>query len=150
MSYTPVVSGNGLAGWSFLKATRASQQRAFDAGPQIRRDSEYFAKTIAGVKSAEELVADRRLRNVALAAYGLQDDIDNRFFIRKILEEGTTSTDALANRLAEHDRDGICRIKTSLRAGGPSGGDAAAWFGRAVDADPLAGRSMRPIAARAD
>lgn len=101
MSYTPVVSGSGLAGWSFLKATRASQQRAFDAGPQIRRDSEYFAKTIAGVKSAEELVADRRLRSVALVAYGLQDDIDNRFFIRKILEEGTTSNDALANRLAD-------------------------------------------------
>jgi len=65
-------------------------------------------------------------------------------------DDVVVETEALANRLAEHDRGGICRIKTSLRAGGPSGGDAAAWFGRAVDADPLAGRSMRPIAARAD
>lgn len=58
--------------------------------------------------------------------------------------------EALANRLAEHDADGIRRIKTSLRTGGPSQGDAKAWFDKALQADPLAGRSMRPIAARAD
>jgi len=65
-------------------------------------------------------------------------------------EHVVAETEALANRLAEHDRGGIYRIKTSLRGGGPSGGDATAWFDRAVAVDPLAGKSMRPIAARSD
>ncbi|WP_245710721.1 DUF1217 domain-containing protein [Citreimonas salinaria] len=38
---------------------------------------------------------------VALGAFGLQDDIDSKFFIRKILEEGTTERSALANKLAD-------------------------------------------------
>ena len=37
-------------------------------------------------------MADRRLLAVALGAFGLDDDIDNRFFIRKVLEEGTHRT----------------------------------------------------------
>jgi hypothetical protein len=38
---------------------------------------------------------------VALGAFGLDDDIDNRFFIRKILEDGTTASDALSNKLSD-------------------------------------------------
>jgi hypothetical protein len=38
---------------------------------------------------------------VALGAFGLDNDLGNRFFIRKILEDGTTSRTALANRLAD-------------------------------------------------
>ncbi len=58
------------------------------------------------------------------------------------------SAEGLAERLAAHDAAGIFRIKSSLRAMGPSGGDAAAWFDRAQAADPLAGRALRPVAAR--
>lgn len=46
-------------------------------------------------------MSDRRLLEVALGAFGLQDDINNKFFIRKILEEGTTASDALANRFSD-------------------------------------------------
>ena len=49
----------------------------------------------------EALVADRQLLSVALAAFGLEDDINNKYFIRKVLEEGTDADDALANRLAD-------------------------------------------------
>jgi len=56
---------------------------------------------IASVSTAEDLVADRRLLTVALGAFGLDDDIDSRFLIRKVLEEGTQEPRALANRLAD-------------------------------------------------
>jgi hypothetical protein len=47
-------------------------------------------------------VGDRRLLEVALGAFGLDDDIRNRFFIRKVLEEGTTSPSRrFANRLSD-------------------------------------------------
>ena len=38
---------------------------------------------------------------VALGAFGLQDDLPNRFFIQKVLEGGTLSTDSLANKLSD-------------------------------------------------
>ena len=101
MSFQPVIAGPGLAGWRFLQRTYDQQAAVFNSAPQIRRDTEYFAARIGEVTSAEQLVADRRLMRVALGAFGLSADIDNRYFLRKILEEGTLRDDALANRLAD-------------------------------------------------
>lgn len=52
----------------------------------------------------------------------------------------------LAHRLADHDADGIRRIKASLRASGPAA-SAEAWFDRVLAADPLGTTRMRPRAA---
>ncbi|MGB3246030.1 MAG: DUF1217 domain-containing protein [Sulfitobacter sp.] len=67
----------------------------------MQRDSDYFSEKIVSVSSAEELVSDRRLLSVTLGAFGLQDDIVNRYFIQKVLEEGATNDDALAMRLSD-------------------------------------------------
>lgn len=101
MSFQPVVPFGGIAGWSFLNRTRESQQKALDASPALVRDTDHFAARIGQIDSAEALVADRRLLGVALGAFGLESDIDNKFFIRKILEDGTLDPKALANRLAD-------------------------------------------------
>ncbi|MFZ5963527.1 DUF1217 domain-containing protein [Thalassococcus sp. BH17M4-6] len=101
MSFQPVLVGGGLSGWQFLQSTLPTQKAAFERGAQLSRDTAYFAEKIGEITSAEDLVADRRLLRVALGAFGLQDDIDNKFFIRKILEDGTTSPEALSNRLAD-------------------------------------------------
>lgn len=99
--FQPVVPAEGLAGWRFLQRTYDAQFGAFSASSVQQRDTDYFMEKIASVSSAEELVQDRRLLTVALGAFGLQDDINNRFFIQKVLEEGTASDDTLANRLAD-------------------------------------------------
>jgi hypothetical protein len=101
MSFSPVIPFGGFAGWSFLKRTMASQQAAFGAAPDLKRDEDYFRTKIGDVKSATDLVSDRRLLGVALGAYGLDDDINNRFFISKVLSDGTLDPSALANRLAD-------------------------------------------------
>lgn len=99
--FQPVLIGPGIAGWEFLKSTYDRQFDAFTKSPQLKRDTDYFREKIASVTSAEDLVQDRRLLSVALGAFGLQDDINNTFFIRKMLEEGTTAEDALANRFTD-------------------------------------------------
>ena len=99
--FQPVIPVEGLAGWRFLQKTYDKQLATFTASAQQKRDGDYFIEKIAKVTSAEELVKDRRLLSVALGAFGLQDDIDNRYFIRKVLEEGTASDDTLANRLSD-------------------------------------------------
>lgn len=101
MSFQPVVPGGGLAGWSFLQRTREAQQEVFDRSPALRRETDRFLGRIGEVRTAEDLVSDRRLLAVALGAFGLGDDIGNRFFIRRVLEDGTLAQDALANRLAD-------------------------------------------------
>lgn len=100
MSFAPVVPFGGVAGWTFLKRTLSSQKAAFEAAPANQRDEAYFREKIGKITTAEALVSDRRLLKVALGAFGLEADINNRYFIRKVLEEGTLSADALANKLA--------------------------------------------------
>ncbi len=100
MSFAPVIPFTGYAGWKFLGRTLQTQQAAFAASATRQRDDDYFREKIASITTAEDLVADRRLLKVALGAFGLDADIDNRFFIRKVLEEGTLDTSDLANRLS--------------------------------------------------
>jgi len=98
--FQPVVPIGGLAGWAFLQDTLARQTEAFDKSPVLTRDTEYFEANISQIRSAEDLVSDRRLLRVALGAFGLQDALNSRFLIRRILEEGT-GEDALATRLTD-------------------------------------------------
>jgi len=91
----------GVSGWLFLQRTRDSQQATFNQSSVIQRDTDYFRENIANAKSAQDLVADRRLLSVALGAFGLDDDIGNKYFIQKILEGGVLKEDALANRLTD-------------------------------------------------
>lgn len=102
MSFQPVITGGGIAGWQFLQRTYDAQFQAFSQAPVLERDTDYFAEKIGSIQSAEDLVSDRRLLSVALGAFGLTDDLDNRYFIRKILEDGTGSNDSLANKLTDN------------------------------------------------
>lgn len=101
MMFQPVIAGAGIVGWQFLQRTYDTQFEAFNRSPQLQRDDEYFLENISSVKTAADLVSDRRLLGVVLGAFGLQDDIDNRYFIQKILEDGTSDPKALANKLAD-------------------------------------------------
>lgn len=101
MSFQPFVSGGGLVGWRLLQRTQAAQMAAFSDGPELKRETDKFLARIGEIKSAQDLVSDRQLLKVALGAFGLQDDLNNLFFIRKILEDGTSAQDALSNRLAD-------------------------------------------------
>lgn len=101
MSFLPVAPFGGVIGWSFLERTRARQEEVFQQTPILARRTADFAERVVRIGSAEDLVRDRTLLEVALGAFGLDEDIRNRFFIRKVLEDGTTSPSALANRLAD-------------------------------------------------
>jgi hypothetical protein len=99
--FQPVIPATGLVGWRLLQQTYDIQTSHFNESNQIQRDTDYFKETIGSISTAEDLVADRRLLTVALGAFGLDDDLDNRFFIKKMLEEGIVADDALANRFTD-------------------------------------------------
>ncbi|WP_375255064.1 DUF1217 domain-containing protein [Yoonia sp.] len=101
MNFQPVVPFTGYPGWTFLQRTQDAQQAAFTEATPVKRATAYFKENIADARTAADLVEDRQLLSVALGAYGLDDDIENKFFIQKILEDGTIEDDALANRLSD-------------------------------------------------
>ncbi len=101
MSFAPIVPQSGLTGWAFLKRTAADQREVLANTAQSVRETEYFRENIGKISTAKELVEDRTLLKVALGAFGLEDDLSNKFYIQKVLEEGSATDDAFANRLAD-------------------------------------------------
>ena len=101
MTFQPVLPTGGIAGWRYLERTLDAQRGAFAAAGGPAGDLDHFRDAIGSVATAEALVADRRLRGVALAAFGLEGDIDATYFVRRVLADGTTDPSALANRLAD-------------------------------------------------
>ncbi len=101
MTYQPVVPLSGVGGWAFLSRTRDAQQEAFDQSTAIVRDTTYFEEKIGEIQNADDLVDDRRLLRIALGAFGLESDIDSKFFIKKILSESVLDESTLPNRLSD-------------------------------------------------
>lgn len=101
MTFQPVLPLSGYAGWLFLERTIDTQRATFNESTEVVRATDHFRERIGTIQTAEDLVNDRELLSVALGAFGLDDDIDSTFFIRKILEEGSVEEDALANKLAD-------------------------------------------------
>ncbi len=101
MTFQPILPTGGLVGWRFLQQSYETQLDNFARSPTVNREAAAFADRIGKISSAAELVADRQTLIVALGAFGLSEDINNRYFIRKILEDGSTARDSLANKLAD-------------------------------------------------
>lgn len=101
MSFSPVLIGTGLAGWNLLNRTKESQITALSRDSYINRQVDYFRQELPNIQSPNDLVNDRGILTVALGAFGLQEDIDNKYFVRRLLDDGTSSPDALSNLLAD-------------------------------------------------
>jgi hypothetical protein len=101
MNFQPSVPIGGLAGWRMLQRTFDRQSESFQNSAVLKRETDHFRAKISTVTTAAELVADRQLLKVALGAFGLEEDLNKGYFIRKVLEEGTLAADSMANRLVD-------------------------------------------------
>jgi hypothetical protein len=101
MSFSPVLPLGGVAGWSLLQRVEAGQREAFERRPDVARLASAFEARIGEIGSAAELVADRRLLQVALGAFGLDEEIDKRAFVRRALESDPADPRSFANRLVD-------------------------------------------------
>ncbi|NCO20582.1 MAG: DUF1217 domain-containing protein [Rhodobacterales bacterium] len=99
--FTPMVLGSGPGGYAFLKRTMAQQQALFAKSPENAREAQSVRDKLSKVQTSDELVSDRALLKVALGAFGLDDDLKNRAFIKKILDSDLSDGGSLANRLAD-------------------------------------------------
>ena len=119
MSFAPVLAGGGLSGWLFLRRTLDTQQAAFASSAGLRADADHFRSRISDIRTADELLSDRRSLRVALSAFGLEDDVGNRAFLRRVLTDDPSQRDALTNRLADKRYLGFAQA-FGLWPGGPT------------------------------
>lgn len=101
MTYNVQVGNGGYLGWKLLERTLDAQQSAFAKSSELLRSRDYFVENISQTRSADDLVKNYKLLNVALRAFGLDDDMNNRFFIRKVLEADPKDETSLVNRLPD-------------------------------------------------
>ena len=94
----------------------------------------YSEALAARVALLGDRIAGPELERLGIAHRSVEDD------------QVVAACDELAVRLAAHDPMGARRIKASLRRTGVDE-TAEEWFAKALAADPLAGRAMKPKAA---
>ncbi|RJL16387.1 DUF1217 domain-containing protein [Paracoccus siganidrum] len=95
------IGASGIAGWNILKRNEARHLEIVARDPQVTRSTQYFCDNISSAETADQLVGDYRMLSVALGAFGLEADIGNKAFIRKVLESDLSDKGSLANRLGD-------------------------------------------------
>ena len=101
MTFAPIIPTTGVAGYAYLERTRTDQQALLRASPDVSRDLEAFSGKIADIQTPDDLLNDYQLLKVALGAFGLDDDIGNRGFLKAVLDSDTGDSESFVNRLAD-------------------------------------------------
>ncbi|MET3414909.1 DUF1217 domain-containing protein [Methylobacterium sp. 1030] len=79
--------------------TKALERKASEGS--VRLEIEYFKSHIETVGSIDEFLADNRLYGFAMRAYGLDDMIYAKGFMKKALAGGIEDANSFANRLSD-------------------------------------------------
>ncbi|WP_347139200.1 DUF1217 domain-containing protein [Paracoccus sp. SSK6] len=91
----------GIAGWRILQRIEARQVEATAKDPVIQRATAHFRENLTEDTTAEDLVSNYKMLQVALGAFDLENDIANKAFIRKVLESDIGDSASLVNRLSD-------------------------------------------------
>lgn len=99
MAYDVQVGSGGYIGWKLLERTMTRQRALFAKNTAEQASRDYFTKRMPQISSADDFVRDHKLMTVALRAFGLDDHIKSKSFIRKILEANPQDNGSIVNRL---------------------------------------------------
>lgn len=108
----------GLAGWTILQRVETRQIQALRQDSLVQRSTAYLRDNAAALRSSEAIVGDYRLLSGVLSAFGLENDIANKAFIRKVLDADPADRASLVNRLSDKR---YLRMAQELGIGGSSG-----------------------------
>lgn len=75
--------------------TREAQTKA------VTREAQYYKDNIGKVKTVDDFISNTRLYNYAMKAYGLDDMIYAKAFMRKVLQSDTTDNNSFVSKLSD-------------------------------------------------
>ncbi|RKK03656.1 DUF1217 domain-containing protein [Pseudoroseomonas wenyumeiae] len=117
MSITPISIGlpSGTAGWKILQSKSVTDFTAFTKNPTLQRDIVYLREKLPTKLAARDLLADRRLQEMVLTAYGLDSQIGMNALMQKVLESDPADSGSVAARMVDSRYK---QISSTLNYGG--------------------------------
>ncbi|MGP9803531.1 DUF1217 domain-containing protein [Paracoccus sp. NSM] len=110
----------GLLGWKILQRTESRQIEILRRDAVVQRSTSYLRDNPDKLTSPEALVGDYRMLSAVLSAFGLENDVANKAFIRKVLESDLSDRSALVNRLSDKRYLRMAEALGFSAPGGPS------------------------------
>ncbi len=89
----------GVAGWDILQTKAPSDFPALTKDPVIQREIAYFEQNAPKAKTAAALLADPRLQDFALTAFGLSSQVGNTALMKKVLQSDPTNKKSFAAQM---------------------------------------------------
>jgi hypothetical protein len=105
----------GVAGWKLLQNKTVSDFKAFTKDPILQRDLAYLRDTLSTKATAKDLLADRRLQEMVLKAYGLDSQVGMNALMQKVLESNPADSNSVAARMTDAKYK---KISAALNYGG--------------------------------
>ena len=89
----------GVAGWDILQTKQPSSFPALVQDPVIQREIAYFKQNAPKALTPAALMADPRLQDFALTAFGLSSQIGNTALMQKVLQSSPTDKKSFAAQM---------------------------------------------------
>jgi hypothetical protein len=101
MSITPISIGlpGGMAGWKLLQGKSVTDFKGFIKDPALQRDLAYLRETLPTKATAKDFLADRRLQEMVLKAYGLSAQVGMNALMQKVLDSDLSDNTSVAWRM---------------------------------------------------
>jgi len=89
----------GVAGWDILQTKGPSDFPALTKDPVVQREIAYFEQNAPKATTAAALLADPRLQDFALTAFGLSSQNGATALMKKVLNSDPTSSTSFAAQM---------------------------------------------------
>lgn len=86
--------------YQILTSNPQRTRATLESDPTVKRETEYFKANIGKIKTIDDFLKDYRLYNYAMKAFGLSDMAYGKALVGKVLAEGITKPNSMANRMA--------------------------------------------------
>jgi hypothetical protein len=93
--------GSPLVNYKLVTQSRDRLLAQFQKTPTYAKAVAYYRENIGKVASVDDLLKDRRLLQVALSAFQLEDEINSKGLIKKLLTEDPSDKKSVAYRLVD-------------------------------------------------
>ncbi|MCP3385475.1 MULTISPECIES: DUF1217 domain-containing protein [unclassified Bradyrhizobium] len=90
-----------IADYTRLTTDMSKSLTQVEQQPDVSRDTAYYLANIGNVKSIDDFLNNYKLYSYAMKAFGLDDMIYAKAFMRKVLTEGVATSDTFANKLSD-------------------------------------------------
>jgi len=95
------IGGNSVVQYQVVNAQRDRLMQQFEKLPGVKRDLDHLQEASPKLTTVDALLKDRRSLQVVLSAFQLEDQVNAKALLKRIMSEDTADTASLSNRLTD-------------------------------------------------